>query len=54
MYENHTDEFRQFRKLNEDEANIDTPMFQELGKQLENQVVFYEGILTEGMLRNDK
>lgn len=54
LYENHTDEFWEFRKLNGDEKNTDTQEFQTLGKKIEDKVFFYEGVLTESMIRNDK
>lgn len=54
LYENHTDEFWEFRKLNGDEKNADTQEFQTLGKKIEDRVFFYEGVLTESMIRNDK
>ena len=50
FYEVHTDLFWQFRKLNADKATVATEEFQIVGKQVEQELFTYEGILTEKML----
>lgn len=50
FYEVHTDLFWEFRKLNADKKTITTKEFQTIGKQVEQELFTYEGILTEKML----
>jgi hypothetical protein len=45
------DDFRTFRDLNGDEANVDTDEFQQLGKHFEQQFYKFEGILTKNMMK---
>jgi hypothetical protein len=43
--------FWQFRRLNEDEQSVHSPLFQEVGTWIESQLFTLEGILTAQMLK---
>lgn len=45
------DTFRRFRALNGDEANTESPDFQETGKVVEEQLFKFENILTHTMMK---
>lgn len=49
FYENHTDEFWEFRILNQDKNNLSLTRFQELNSLCEKEFFTLEGILTSKM-----
>lgn len=50
FYDVHSDIFWQFRQLNMDEKSSEKEPFQKIGKDVEQILFTYEGILTEKML----
>lgn len=50
FYDVHSDIFWQFRQMNMEEKNTETGLFQKVGKDIEQILFTYEGILTEKML----
>lgn len=50
FYDVHSDLFWQFRQMNADEDSCGKDTFQDLGKEVEQLLFTYEGILTEKML----
>ena len=54
FYESDEDLFRKFRELNESDETAATPEFQEIWKQVEQEMFRLEWILTERMLKQEK
>ncbi|USN55658.1 MAG: hypothetical protein H6765_03565 [Candidatus Peribacteria bacterium] len=51
FYAINKDIFRRFRELNASEQSAQSPEFQTLGKEIEQQLFKFEGILTQNMLK---
>lgn len=47
FYENHNDLFRDFREANRDKSQTDSSHFQNLGKQVEEEIYKLEALLTQ-------
>ena len=54
FYETHTELFRSFRALNENDESTETPEFQTVGEEVEKEMFKLEGILTEKMIKQIK
>lgn len=54
FFENNTAKFWEFRTMNEDASKTNTPAFQKLWKEIENEMFTLEWILTQAMMKREQ